>query len=132
MILVDTSVLIDFLKGSETEEVNKLNKILISNIPFGICDFIYMELLQGVKTEREFEKLKKYLDTQTFYKLKNDIDSYANAAMIYFKSRQKGITIRSMIDLLIAQTAIENNLLLLHSDKDYTNIKKIVTDLNFY
>jgi predicted nucleic acid-binding protein len=53
-------------------------------------------------------------------------ESYASAAKIYFKCRKKGITISSTIDCLIAQSAIENNLFLLHNDSDFDRISKVV------
>lgn len=54
------------------------------------------------------------------------------AAKLYFKCRKKGITIRSTIDLLIAQTAIENDLYLLHDDNDFTLIAKVDQRLKEY
>ena len=132
MILVDTSVLISFLSGTELECTNKLEYVISNNIPFGINCFIYQELLQGTKTEKEFNLLKDYLDTQKFYELLYGRQSYANAAEIYYKCRKKGVTVRSTIDLLIVETALENNLYLLHNDSDYKNIAKVIKDLNFY
>lgn len=118
--------MIDYLKGKENPATLKFQYILENNIPFGINPFIYQEVLQGVKTEKDFDKLKKYLDTQRFYYLKDGRESYASAAKIYFKCRKKGITINSTIDCLIAQTAIEHNLYLLHNDSDFENIAKVV------
>ena len=131
MILVDTSVLKKYFKGNKNEKSIIFEELLIKNIPFGINYFIYQELLQGTANEKEFNILKKYLDTQKFYELTLGKESYSNAAKIYFKCRRKGITIRSTIDLLIAQTALENNLLLLHNDLDYNNIQKVMKNLNF-
>lgn len=132
MILVDTSVLISFLKGTRNEQEKKLEDILENNIPFGINKFIYQEILQGAKTEKEFELIKEYLGSQKFYNLKNGIKSYESAAKLYFKCRKNGITVRSTIDLLIAETAIENNLYLLHDDKDFSNFAKIDIRLKEY
>jgi predicted nucleic acid-binding protein len=131
MVLVDTSVIIDYLQGVNNEPVEKFQSILDSGIPYGINSFIYQELLQGVKTERSFNELKEYLDTQRFYRLKDQKESFAEAALIYLKCRKKGITIRSTIDCAIAQTAIENNLALLHNDSDFEKMARIV-DLKFF
>jgi len=54
MILVDTSVLIDFFKGNTNEKVEKFEWILKNKIPFGITHLIYQEILQGAKDEKEF------------------------------------------------------------------------------
>ncbi|MFH1702840.1 MAG: PIN domain nuclease [Nitrospirota bacterium] len=131
MVLVDTSVMIGYLQGKENDAVLRFQYILDNNIPFGINYSIYQEVLQGVKTEKDFDKVKKYLDTQRFYSLKKEKESYASAAKIYFKCRKKGITISSTIDCLIAQTAIENNLFLLHNDSDFDDIAKVV-DLKIF
>src|SRR6266498_4057526 len=116
VVLVDTSLMIDYLKGTENAAALRLQYVLDNNIPFGINSFIYQEVLQGVKSEKDFERVKKYLDTQKLYALHDDRESYASAARIYYDCRKKGITVGSSIDCLVAQTAIENNLFLLHND----------------
>jgi predicted nucleic acid-binding protein len=132
MILVDTSVLISFLKGIENEATEKFGKILNNNVPFGINNFIYQELLQGLSNEKDFSRLKEYLETQRFYDLQNGRKSYEDSAKIYYTCRKAGFTVRSTIDILIAQTAIENHLLLLHHDNDFTNISKVIKELKIY
>ena len=132
MILVDTSVMIDYFKGVENEPTNKLGEIINLKRDFGICNFIYQEIIQGAATEAEFETLKTYLSKIKFWNLKNDRNSYTDSAKIYFLCRKKGITVRSTIDLLIVQIAIENGLALLHNDKDFDNIKKVIPELTIY
>jgi predicted nucleic acid-binding protein len=131
MILVDTSVLIRFLKGATSENSRKFSIILQRGMPFGINSLIFQEVLQGAGSEKEYLTLKKYLETQRFYHLKDPIGSFAEAAKIYLDCRKKGITIRSTIDCLIAQTALENNLLLLHEDSDFDLMAKVIP-LKFY
>lgn len=131
MILVDTSVLIDFFTGSGTEERQKFGEVLKRRIPFGINSHIMQEILQGAASEKEFELLKKYLSTQRFYHPKDPVESYVNAAKIYMECRKQGITIRSTIDCLIAQTAIEHDLVLLHRDNDFRLMSRIIP-LKFY
>jgi predicted nucleic acid-binding protein len=131
MILVDTSVLIEFFRGSGTEEGQKFEAILKRQVPFGINSHIMQEILQGAATEKEFEILEKYLTTQRFYHFKDPVESYVSAAKIYMECRRQGVTIRSTIDCLVAQTAIEHDLLLLHRDKDFIAMSKIVP-LKFY
>lgn len=126
MILVDTSVFIDFFRGNQSPTVSYFDIILRRAIPFGITSFTYQEILQGAKSETEFEDLQKYLSTQRFYYPKHPVNSYAEAARIYFLCRQKGMTVRSTIDCLIAQIAMESDLILLHSDGDFELIAKVV------
>ena len=126
MILADTSVLIDFLQGRKTESGQRLKTVLQQGIPFGINSFIYQEVLQGAKSEKEYRLLKKYLETQLFYHPKDAVESFAKAARIYFDCRRKGVTIRSTIDCIIAQTAIEHDLFLLHNDSDYDAMARVI------
>jgi len=127
MYLVDTSVLIDFLKGVETPQSKRLEYIIVHQIPFGISAFTYQETLQGAKNQKEYDTLNRYLSTQTLYYPSKA--TYELSANLFFRCRRSGITIRSTIDTLIATTAMENGLILLCSDKDFDNMAKIV-DLN--
>jgi len=126
MILLDTSVLIDFFKGIQNPSTICVNGIIKHQVPFGITSVIYQELLQGAKNKQEYTFLNEYLSCQHFYHPKDPISSYAKAAMIYFSCRKKGITIRSTIDCLIAQIAIEHDLQLLQKDKDYETMAPII------
>ena len=126
MILVDTSVLIQFFKGINSEGAKKFSIVLQRKIPFGINSLIFQEVLQGAGSEKEYLILKKYLESQRFYHLKDPVDSFAKAAKIYLDCRKKGITISSTIDCLIAQTALENGLVLLHEDSDFDLMSKVI------
>jgi Predicted nucleic acid-binding protein, contains PIN domain len=132
MILVDTSVLIGYLKGLDKDPIKKLDEIIEGKIPFGINNFIYQEILQGSRDKKEFEELKEYLGSLRFYELKYGKESYEKAGSLYFQCRKSGLTIRSTIDLLIAETAIENELFLLEDDNDYKAISKVIKDLKLY
>ena len=132
MILVDTSVLIDFLKEKTNPATEKFNNILELNIPFGITSHIYQELLQGSATQRDFDTLKSYLDTFVFYFPSDEKQSYAQAAYIYFLCKKEGITVRSTIDCLIVQIVREYHLKLLHNDSDFDHIKKVVKELEYF
>ena len=129
MILIDTSILIGYFKGLQGEPYNKFDMLIDQNIPVGICNQVYQEVLQGAKNEKEFSKLKEYLSAMDFYDLLYGKQSYENAAWMYFKCRKSGITPRSTIDMVIAQIAIDNNLLLFHNDNDFVQISQIIPDL---
>jgi hypothetical protein len=132
MIIVDTSVIIDFLKGVNNTQVGLLDDILENKIPYGINDFIFQEVLQGARDIQEYHKLKEYLDSIPFFYLKQGKLSYECAAFMNYSCRRKGITIRSTIDLIIAQTAIENALFVLHKGGDFENIARVIPDLKLY
>lgn len=126
MILVDTSVLIDFLEGRETPVARTFSDILDRGIPFGISPVTFQEVLQGAATEKDFQVLREYLEGQTVFGLKNGLGSYAEAAKIFFSLRKKSLAAGiSSIDCLIAQTAIEHGLFLLHADSDFDRIAKV-------
>jgi len=72
MILLDTSVLINYFRNTIDESVLLLDEIIDRNMPYGICDFVYQELLQGTKSEKEFNILKEYLESLPFYYLNHE------------------------------------------------------------
>ena len=119
MILVDTSVLIDYLKGTQNAKTELFEMVLRQELPYGIAAYTYQEVLQGARTEAEFSTLRSYLGSQKIYSLPEDPQSYEDAARLYFDLRRKGVTIRSTIDILIARTAIFHGLYLLHNDRDF-------------
>ncbi len=129
MYLIDTSVWIDYINGREATHVDFLDQILSNPLAFGLNGLIYMEILQGAKNQTAFEHFKRYFSGQRFYRLLNAETSYASAAQIYFDCRRSGITIRSSVDCLIAQCAIDNELILLHNDKDFVQMAGVVTTL---
>ena len=129
MILVDTSVLINFFSGRKTVGTTYFEKLIEEEKHFCINEFIYQEILQGAKDEKEFAILKSYLIDVPLYSLRLGIQSFENAALLNFRCRRKSFTIRSTVDLLIAETAIENNIPLLHDDDDFVKIAKIITEL---
>ncbi len=125
MYLIDTSVLIDYLRGEQTKPAEKFQTLIDQGIPFGINEIIYMEVLQGARDYKEFKILKDYLSSQKFYNLRSEIAFYEDAASIYIDCRRKGLIISSSINCLIAQNALDHNLILMHNDKDYVSISKV-------
>jgi predicted nucleic acid-binding protein len=128
MILVDTSVLVGFLKGQADDRTELFKEILSRDIPFGISSYTYQEVLQGARNEEEFQTLKEYLSTQHIYYLEPEPATYEKAAKLYFNMRRKGVTPRSTLDMLIALTAMENDLALLHNDSDFNAIANNIPD----
>jgi hypothetical protein len=121
MILVDTSVWINFFNGIRTLTVDLLEELIKEEKEVCISEYILTEILQGFKKDREFELARRHLLDFPVYFL-NGIDSYINAAQLHRKCRKRGITIRKTADCIIAQTAIENQFLLLHNDADFDRI----------
>jgi len=124
MVIVDTSVLIDYFKDVENPKSLLLDSIIQLEIPFAISCFTYQELLQETRDIKEFNELKSYLSLQNIYDVPQDLHFFENCAKMFFDLRRKGLTIRSTIDMLIAQTAINFGSFLLHNDKDFDVISK--------
>jgi len=129
MVLIDTSILIGYLRGLQGNPYDMLDSLIDQNIPIGICNQVYQEVLQGAKSVKEFDVLKEYLSTMDMYNVRYGKQSYESAAWLYLKCRKAGITPRSTIDLIIAQIAIDNNLLLLHNDADFVQISRVAPEL---
>ncbi|MDR1045921.1 MAG: PIN domain-containing protein [Candidatus Adiutrix sp.] len=129
MILVDTSVLIEFFKGRRNLKTDLFDEVIARDIPFGISAFSYQELLQGARDEREYKRLREYLSTQVIYYPPEGPDIYEKAARLFFDLRRRGVTVRGSIDLLIALTAMENKLILLHNDRDFDAVAAKTPDL---
>ena len=127
--LVDTSVWIDFLKGNETKQVVYLERILKSGETVYLTPVIYQEILQGAESDKRFKQFKEYFGSQPFVQPLDPVESHVEAARLYFRCRKKGVTIRSTIDCFIAQIAIENEFMLLHSDKDFELMESVISKL---
>jgi predicted nucleic acid-binding protein len=132
MILVDTSVVIDLLRSQKNLKVELFEDIMNKRIPWGISEYVYQEVLQGARDLVEFERLREYFDTVPTYFMKFGKVSFERAALLNLRCRRSGVTIRSTIDLLIAETAIENDLALLHNDSDFDNMGKAIAELRQY
>ena len=117
MILVDSSVWIDFFRGTDTPQVDRLDSLFaIERIVVG--DLIMTEVLQGFRTERDFKQARKTLDTFMFVEL-GGLDIAVQAAKNFRALRGLGLTVRRTIDTIIATWCIENGHSLLHSDRDF-------------
>lgn len=117
-IIIDTSVWIDFFHGKETEQVKVFSEYLKNNDPIYVCPVIIQEVLQGIKSEKEYSLVKNYIFALNV--LNDDgIEVALSSAEIYRKLRQKGITIRKSNDCNIAHYAKKYNFKILHVDRDF-------------
>jgi len=132
VILVDTSVLVDVLKGAQNEKSALFKSVLTSNLSYGISEYTYLELLQGARNQKEYDNLNEYLLDMNIYMLPKTVEIYEKAANIYFTMRRQGITPRGTIDVLIALTAMEYGLVLLYNDKDFDVMVGMIAELKSY
>jgi predicted nucleic acid-binding protein len=117
VILVDSSVWIDYFRSADTPQVALLDS-LFGRSPLAVGDLIAAELLQGVRDEREFKLVKKTLDAFEHIDVVG-YDLAVKASENYRALRAMGITVRKTIDTLIATRCIADGLTLLHSDRDF-------------
>jgi predicted nucleic acid-binding protein len=122
MIAVDTSVLIDYLRGSTTPWTERLGALEADQVPFSIPLICFQEVLQGAREEREWKLLATYLETQRMLMPQEPLALHREAARIFFEGRRRGVTIRSTIDCFIAAQVLAADATLLHNDDDFERI----------
>jgi predicted nucleic acid-binding protein len=125
VIVVDTSILVDFFRERPTGGAAALDRLESDAIPFSIPVVCCQELLAGARNTQEWDLLSAYLETQNLLWPTDPWRTHSEAARIMFDCRARGITLRSSVDCLIAQLTLENDGALLHSDKDFDRIAKV-------
>lgn len=121
MILVDTSVWIDFLNGKDLPHVATLEFSIQQEIDIAICGVILTEVLQGISNDKQHQLTQDYLQSLLMLEIKDTI--WLQAADIYRQLRKRGLTVRKTNDCIIAATALHYDCLLLHNDKDFATIE---------
>ena len=116
IILIDTSVWIRVLSDRQGDYARSLQRE-IADHEIVLTRFQQLELLQGCRDEREWDRLHAYLEGQDY--LETQAATWTEAARIYFLLRKRGLTVRSPIDCCIARLAIEHRALLVHDDRDF-------------
>jgi predicted nucleic acid-binding protein len=132
VVLVDTSIWIDYLGPKPGAAARRLDDLIDAGEPFALTPIILQEILQGARSAKELNRLRRDLVTQNFLFPLDPIESYVAAAGIYARCRWAGVTPRSTVDCLIAQVAIEHRVRLLHNDSDYDRIARAVPALLIY
>lgn len=117
MILVDSSVWIDYFRGTSTTQTEILDQLL-GQVPLAIGDLILAEVLQGFDKDRDFNQARDMLTSLTVVEL-GGMDIAVQAAKNFRTLRNLGITVRKTIDVVIATRCIESGYELLHNDRDF-------------
>ena len=122
MLVVDSTVWIDYFNSAETPQAGFLNRVL-DKVPILVGDLILAEVLQGFRQDVDFETARRLLTRFTQAQMVSPalaVQSARNFRLL----RQKGVTVRKTMDSLIATYCIANNLELLHSDSDFDGYEK--------
>lgn len=125
MIFVDTSVIVSYLRGENTEATKKFEILESKNIQFAIPAICVQELLQGVQSQQEWKSLERYLVTQNIALPTDPLACHISATKIKFQVRKKGYTVKSMVDCFIAALCLEQGARLLHQDRDFEVIGRV-------
>ncbi len=117
MILVDSSVWIDYFRGTATPQTDRLDELL-GAVPLAVGDLILTEVLQGFASDRQFNEARRLMNALELVNL-GGLDVAIEAARNYRRLRELGVTVRKTIDTVIATRCIVNGMQLLHSDRDF-------------
>ena len=121
MVLVDTSVWIDFFSSKPYPHVKRLENLIFNREDLCLCGIVLTEVLQGIREDSEFKRTRDLLTNLILLPMAYSI--FLRSAEIYRTLRKKGITIKKPVDCMIAAVAIENDIPLLHNDKDFVPIE---------
>jgi predicted nucleic acid-binding protein len=117
MVIVDSSVWIDYFNGRDISEVAALDRLLETEL-LGVGDLILAEVLQGFRQDKDYQTAKRLLTSLTVFEMLG-AEMAMKSADNFRDLRKKGITVRKTIDVMIATFCIENGHKLLFSDKDF-------------
>jgi predicted nucleic acid-binding protein len=126
LVLVDSSVLIDFFRGRDTPAVRRLAELETpGEAAWALPLVCFQEILQGARNEREWKLLHRTLESQEIVGPREPMAVHLEAARIFFDCRRRGLTVRSSTDCLIAALALERGDVLLHDDSDFDAIARV-------
>jgi predicted nucleic acid-binding protein len=123
--LVDTTVWIDFFRGTNTPQVEELERMLSANEDVCVCGVVLTEVLQGIRDDKEYENVLNSFNA--FILLPMTPPIFVKAAELYRTLRRRGLTIRNAVDCMIAAVALEHDIPLLHNDRDFDAIESLGT-----
>jgi predicted nucleic acid-binding protein len=115
VILIDTSAWIEFLRDTGSPVCQRVDDLLAAEI--ATCDAVRMELLAGARDDQHLHQLRRLLARAST--LPTESVDYDAAAALYRTCRQRGHTVRKLIDCLIAAVAIRGDVSVLHLDTDF-------------
>jgi len=130
MLLIDSLVWIDWLRGSDIDAV-RFVQARESREEVALTQMIYLEVLQGVSSQRQFVAIRKVLGAQTMLLPVDVLQTFEAAALLYRRACSMGLSIRKSTDRLIAAMASEPGALL-HYDRDFIAMAQAVPRLQVY
>lgn len=123
MIVVDTSVWIDFFNGRDARHVDVLARLIEVDAGIALTDIILTEVLQGIRSDQRFWLVDELLASFDVLRLER-LDDFRRAAELYRESRRRGITVRRTLDCLIASVCVRESVPILHNDRDFDRLAR--------
>lgn len=117
MIVVDTSVWIDYFNGTDTPQADTLDALL-GHEAIALGDLILVEVLQGFRSDRNYRQAKSLLTSLTVFEMLG-AENAVRSADHYRALRARGVTVRKTVDVVIATFCIADGHALLYSDRDF-------------
>jgi predicted nucleic acid-binding protein len=121
MIVVDTTIWVDFLNGRRQAHVEKLAELIDADAGIALTDLILTEVSQGIRDERQVRLVDERLCAFDVFRLES-LDDFRRAAHLYRTARRHGVTIQRTIDCLIASVCIREELPIMHNDADFDRL----------
>lgn len=118
MIVVDTTVWIDFFNGRDARHVDELAGLIDRDAGVALTDVVLAEVLQGIGSDDAYRQVDERLGAFDILCL-DTLEDFRRAASLYRGARRQGITIRRTLDCLIASVCVRESLPILHNDRDF-------------
>lgn len=129
MLLVDSSVWIDAIRGGDTDATRFL--AMRDEDELAVAGVVFQEVLQGATDDGVYERLHAMFSAMLLLETR-ELSTYEIAAQLYRRARQAGLTIRKGTDCLIAALALEHGALLVHNDRDFVHLAQVEPALMIY
>jgi hypothetical protein len=130
VIVVDTTVWIDFLGARGTSFDRHLTELIEGDAPVALVDIMYLEILQGIRDDEVYDRVRMSLLAHPILRPRH-LATFESAALLYRRARRRGLTIRRSADCLIAATCLEAGAAIYHNDRDFDALAR-VSDLSIY
>lgn len=124
MIVVDTTVWIDFLEARGTAYDRHLTELLEGDAPIALVDIVYCEILQGIRDEEIYRRTRLSLRAHPILRPRG-LETFEAAANLYRTARRRGFTVRRSVDCLIAATCLEAGAEIYHNDRDFDALARV-------
>jgi predicted nucleic acid-binding protein len=129
-VIVDTSAVIEFLRGTGSSTHRALAQALHEEVPLWIPAVVLQEVLQGARDASHFIRLQAQMEQLPVFEPEDTHELHRQAALLFARCRWQGVTVRSPMDCVVAACALESDMPLLALDRDFSGICRIEPKLH--